>query len=332
MKNYILLILIFCIFSPLYAQEKTDIEKLRHKEYSPKDIRQNPESLLKDLHTVLSSRYDSTELQFVMTILESSLPVMLSRTAITPPKDSEKITIPMLEDYLENFKNSGEYQQAYKNFVVYTQLQQRIASLDNWPKDRILLEKLGLAPAEIEKIKLIVQAYPNRPYPEILSIFLEQQKSTVKETGQEKTVDPDMHPMAGSLSAYNNLKKAQELALQQQKPLLLYFSSYGSLSATALHSFFFQIPGIVQYIKDHYILAALYIDNRDPLPAKECVYSEILGRNRKYAGDLHLEFMIQNFKTKEAPLFVIYSPDGKVIRQFIPEEDAAKCLEFLSVD
>jgi thiol:disulfide interchange protein DsbD len=99
----------------------------------------------------------------------------------------------------------------------------------------------------------------------------------------------------------NDYNKAITLARQQNKPLLIDFTGWACVNCRKMEEQVWTESSVQQMIKDHYILVSLYVDDRKKLP------------DGKTVGEKWATFQAENFKQVTQPLYVILSPDEKLM-------------------
>jgi thiol:disulfide interchange protein DsbD len=75
-------------------------------------------------------------------------------------------------------------------------------------------------------------------------------------------------------------------------------------------------PAVSSYIKEHYILLSLYVDDKAMLPIeKRFTYHNKLGQSKAInsVGDLWATFQAENFNQVTQPLYVVLSPSQQLL-------------------
>jgi thiol:disulfide interchange protein DsbD len=75
-------------------------------------------------------------------------------------------------------------------------------------------------------------------------------------------------------------------------------------------------PAVSSYIKEHFILVSLYVDDKALLPIeKRFTYTSATAGNKeiKSVGDLWATFQAENFSQVTQPLYVVLSADQKLL-------------------
>lgn len=127
-----------------------------------------------------------------------------------------------------------------------------------------------------------------------------------KENIQGKGVEPDV---------VNDYDKALQLSRTQNKPMLIDFTGWACVNCRKMEEHVWSKPEITKIIKEHFILVSLYVDDRKNLPPDQ--QYTFKGKNgEKYIktiGDKWAIFQQENFGQVTQPLYVILSPEEKLM-------------------
>jgi thiol:disulfide interchange protein DsbD len=75
-------------------------------------------------------------------------------------------------------------------------------------------------------------------------------------------------------------------------------------------------PAVMSFIQNNFILLSLYVDDKAMLPVeKRFTYTSKSGQAKdiKSVGDLWATFQAENFSQVTQPLYVVMSPDEKLL-------------------
>lgn len=170
----------------------------------------------------------------------------------------------------------------------------------------------GLIPSERPKLQLLSGILP----PLNVSYFHDEKDGIL-----------GMHPE-------HDFFKAMELAKKENKPVLIDFTGYGCENCRKMEEFVWSEPDILPILQNDVILASLYVDDKEALPEAEQTKID-LGEGQvkkvKTIGDRWSLFQQVNFNNNSQPLYVLVTPEGKVINNpvsgYMPKEDFKKFLE-----
>lgn len=128
--------------------------------------------------------------------------------------------------------------------------------------------------------------------------------------------------------------KAIELAKKENKPVLIDFTGYGCENCRKMEEFVWSEPDILPIIQNDVILASVYVDDKEELPADQQTSIDMgNGQKKKIKtiGDKWSMFQQVNFNNNSQPHYVLVTPDQKVINVpvsgYMPKEEFKKFLE-----
>ncbi|MDB5199198.1 MAG: hypothetical protein JWO92_1161 [Chitinophagaceae bacterium] len=113
----------------------------------------------------------------------------------------------------------------------------------------------------------------------------------------------------------NDYDKAVQLSREQHKPILIDFTGWACVNCRKMEEQVWIKPEIAELIKNKFILVSLYVDDRKKLPAdQQFIFKNKDGeKDITTVGDKWATFQAENFKQVTQPLYVILSPEGKLI-------------------
>ncbi len=109
--------------------------------------------------------------------------------------------------------------------------------------------------------------------------------------------------------AINDFDKAVALAKQQHKPILVDFTGWACVNCRKMEENVWVQPQIASAINDRFILVSLYVDDRKKLQQSVFYKDEEL----QTEGDKWALFEGENFGQVSQPLYVMLTPDGRLI-------------------
>ena len=128
--------------------------------------------------------------------------------------------------------------------------------------------------------------------------------------------------------------KAIEIAKKENKPVMIDFTGYGCENCRKMEEFVWSEPDILPILQNEVVLASLYVDDKEELPANEQTKIDMGGgqmKKIKTIGDRWSMFQQVNFNNNSQPHYVLVTPEGKVINNpvsgYMPKEDFKKFLE-----
>lgn len=128
--------------------------------------------------------------------------------------------------------------------------------------------------------------------------------------------------------------EAVQLAQKENKPILIDFTGYGCENCRKMEEFVWSEPDILPILQNDVVLASLYVDDKEELPADQQTKINMGGgqmKKIKTIGDRWSMFQQVNFNNNSQPHYVLVTPEGQVINTpvsgYMPKEDFKKFLE-----
>ncbi|HLZ87216.1 MAG TPA: thioredoxin family protein, partial [Puia sp.] len=116
----------------------------------------------------------------------------------------------------------------------------------------------------------------------------------------------------------NDYDKALQLAKAQHKPILIDFTGWACVNCRKMEENVWPKPGVKELISKDYILVSLYVDDRKQLPDdQQFVFTTSDGSKKsiRTVGDKFATLQSENFKNASQPLYVVISPDEKLLNK-----------------
>jgi thiol:disulfide interchange protein DsbD len=114
----------------------------------------------------------------------------------------------------------------------------------------------------------------------------------------------------------NDYKSALQLSKQQNKPILIDFTGWACVNCRKMEENVWTDPEVLRFIQNNFILVSLYVDDKALLPVeKRFSYTAASGAQKEITsvGDLWATFQAENFNQSSQPLYVVMSPDQKLL-------------------
>ena len=114
----------------------------------------------------------------------------------------------------------------------------------------------------------------------------------------------------------NDYNKALALARRMNKPLLIDFTGWACVNCRKMEENVWPSKGVKELIKNDYILVSLYVDDRKSLPDDQQFSfptSDGSIKSIHTVGDKFSTLQAENFKNASQPLYVVISPDEKLM-------------------
>jgi thiol:disulfide interchange protein DsbD len=114
----------------------------------------------------------------------------------------------------------------------------------------------------------------------------------------------------------NDYEKALQLSIQENKPILIDFTGWACVNCRKMEENVWTDPAVMSFIQNNFILVSLYVDDKALLTVdKRFTYTTKTGDKKEITsvGDLWATFQAENFNQSSQPLYVVMSPDQKLL-------------------
>lgn len=132
------------------------------------------------------------------------------------------------------------------------------------------------------------------------------------------------------LDAFYDYEQALAYGKQTGKPILLDFTGWSCVNCRKMEESVWPDPAVLRLLKEEFILASLYVDDRTSLGESEQYVSEFSGKTIRRVGQQWSDLQASRFGTNAQPYYVIVDGDGN---QLVPaqayNQDIANYVAFL---
>lgn len=132
------------------------------------------------------------------------------------------------------------------------------------------------------------------------------------------------------IDAFYDYDQALAYSRQVNKPVLLDFTGWSCVNCRKMEESVWPDPRVLKRLKEDYILASLYVDDRTALEPHEQYVSEFSGKKIRRVGQKWSDLQQSRFGVNAQPYYVIVDGDG---RQLVPaqayNEDIQNYVDFL---
>ncbi len=132
------------------------------------------------------------------------------------------------------------------------------------------------------------------------------------------------------LHGYFDYEQALACAKAQNKPIFIDFTGHGCVNCREMEANVWSEPRVLKRLKEDYVIAAIYVDDKTPLPEEEWVKSSFDDKVKKTLGKVNADFQITNFNVNAQPFYVLLDHNGRMLN--IPvayDKDVDKFIGFL---
>jgi thiol:disulfide interchange protein DsbD len=115
------------------------------------------------------------------------------------------------------------------------------------------------------------------------------------------------------IQGYFDYKQALAAAKKQGKPLFIDFTGHGCVNCREMEARVWSDPRVLQRLKNDFVMVALYIDERHPLPESEWYTSSYDGKVKSTIGKQNADFQITRFNNNAQPYYVILDHNEELL-------------------
>lgn len=119
-----------------------------------------------------------------------------------------------------------------------------------------------------------------------------------------------MHEVDEGIKVFHDLDQAKAYAKEANKPILVDFTGYNCPNCRRTESTVWTNDAIRPLLKNDYVIASLYVDDKTQLPQSEWKYSDVMEMEIRTVGNKWSDYQVRRYKQLSQPLYVITDPDG----------------------
>ena len=235
---------------------------------------------------------------------------ILGTTLVKLASNGNKVTYKAILDDFKEFKKSNEYAKFREVTIISKTLENKIASLAQFEKDKDLFIKLQMTESEMEKFKMFLQvnASEKMTYKEAFAKYLNSKPSYQSPEG--KIIE-----FAELVSLDNALRIGQE----NNKPILIYFTCYACVNARKMEDRILTDDYIKTLITQKFVYFAAYLDDK-----------RIDETTKSTVGKKYIELQKEKFNSDQQPQFYILNQNGKILSEIRYTLKTEEFVEFLN--
>jgi thiol:disulfide interchange protein DsbD len=134
------------------------------------------------------------------------------------------------------------------------------------------------------------------------------------------------------LSGYFDYSEAVECAREKNMPVLLDFVGHTCANCKKMYENVWSDPEVLELLRDKFIIAALYTDDKTKLPEDEWYTSDIDNKVKNTIGRQNVDFQIRKFNSNALPLYAIVNAQGEILTDdpyYVYDPDIQTFIAFL---
>lgn len=112
---------------------------------------------------------------------------------------------------------------------------------------------------------------------------------------------------------YYDYEEALAASKEQNKPVLIDFTGWNCVNCRKMEANVWTDPAVAKLLKEEFIMAELFVDDKTELPANEQFVSKYSGKKIKTIGNKNSDFQASAFDSNSQPLYVIVDSSGTVL-------------------
>ncbi|MEX1239219.1 MAG: cytochrome c biogenesis protein CcdA [Cyclobacteriaceae bacterium] len=132
------------------------------------------------------------------------------------------------------------------------------------------------------------------------------------------------------LEGYFDYDQALACAKEQNKPLFIDFTGHGCTNCREMEANVWADPGVLERLRNDFVVVALYVDDKTELPESEWYTSEYDQKIKKTIGKQNADLQITRLNNNAQPFYVLVGKDERVLAwPYGYDKDVNDFIEFL---
>ncbi len=126
-----------------------------------------------------------------------------------------------------------------------------------------------------------------------------------------KSKYPSLSKCANNIDCFKNYDEGLAFAREQGKPIMIDHTGYGCVNCRKTEEHIWVDERIRKMLQEDFVLVSLYVDDDKELEVP--LYSKLREKVLRNVGNLWADFQIVNFAQNSQPLYVMVTPEERVI-------------------
>lgn len=162
-----------------------------------------------------------------------------------------------------------------------------------------------------------------------LSALLRKDGGPQNETCETPKYADFLHLPHG-LTGYFDLEQAKRCAKEQGKPIFIDFTGHGCVNCREMEANVWSHPDVLKRLRENFVIVALYVDDKTPLPQNEWVTSTHDGKVKDTMGKKNADYQITKFNANAQPYYILMDErENVLVKPVAYETDIQKFIQFL---
>ena len=115
------------------------------------------------------------------------------------------------------------------------------------------------------------------------------------------------------LEGYFDYEQGMECARKLNKPVFIDFTGHGCVNCREMEANVWSDPRVLERLKKHFVIIALYVDDKSTLPDSEWITSTYDGKVKKTLGKKYADFQISRYGVNAQPYYVLLDHSEKML-------------------
>jgi thiol:disulfide interchange protein len=115
------------------------------------------------------------------------------------------------------------------------------------------------------------------------------------------------------LQGYFDYEQALACARRQNKPLFIDFTGHGCTNCREMEANVWADPGVLERLRNDFVVVALYVDDKTELPESEWYTSPYDNKVKKTLGKQNADLQITRLNNNAQPFYVLVGKDERVL-------------------
>lgn len=172
----------------------------------------------------------------------------------------------------------------------------------------------------------MVPGLTNKPLAAFSGILPPLPVSSVSSTAPK----PDlMRSLPHGLYGFNEMEDALAHSKETGKPILIDFTGYACANCRKMEEQVWSKPDILQILKEDFVIASLYVDDKKELPKERQYISSYDGRLKSTIGAKNLDYQMSKYNSNAQPYYIIVSSNGEMINRPVAYTSYEEFKDFL---
>lgn len=153
----------------------------------------------------------------------------------------------------------------------------------------------------------------------------------VGEIGDQIVLEEGMKQLPHNLVGFSKYKDALAYAKREGKPVLIDFTGYACANCRKMEEFVWPKEGVIEQLKNDFVIASLYVDDKQELRASEHYVSSYDNELKTSVGEQNMDLEITKFNNNAQPYYAIVNANGDVLNGPLGYSSKEEFAEFLKI-